>query len=81
MCGDSEVCEYPGRVTEVNCKCAVECLHAKNAWCTIKECVSLGCSALHAGCKLCNVVCPSCGVTLLEGPASRSDGKFHACKY
>ena len=80
VCGDSELGEYPGRVTEVDWKCAVECLHAKNAWCTIEECVSLGSSALHAGCKLCDVVCPSCGVALLEGPDSRYNGKAHACK-
>ena len=80
MCGDLEVGEYPGRVTEVDWKHTAECLHAKNARCTVEEHVSLGSSALHAGCKLCNVVCPSCGVALPEGPDSWSNGKFHACK-
>ena len=80
MCGGSEVGEYPGRVTEVDWKHAVECLHTKHAWWTVEEYVSLGSSALHAGCKLCNVVCPSCGIALLEGSDSQSNGKVHACK-
>ena len=80
MCGDSEVGEYPGRITEVDCKYAIECLSAKHARCTVEECVSFGSSALRAGCKLCNVVCSSCGVALLEGLDSWSNGKTHACK-
>ena len=68
VCGDLEVGEYPGRVTEVDWKHAVDCLRAYNAWCMVERCVLLGSSALLAGCKLCEVVCPSCGVVLLEGP-------------
>ena len=80
MCGDSEVGEYPCRVTRVDWKRAVKCLRTQNAWSTIEECVSLGFSALHAGCKLCNVVCPSCGVALLEGPDPWPNSTVHTCK-
>ena len=52
VCGDLEVGEYPGRVTEVERKCAVDCLRTKNARCTIEECVSLASSTLHADCAM-----------------------------
>ena len=44
--GDSKVGEYPGRVTEVDWKCTVDCLYAINAQITIEGCVSLSSSTL-----------------------------------
>ena len=80
MCSDSEVGKYHHRITEVDWKCIVDCLCTKNAWCAIEGCVSLGSSALCASYKLCDMVCPSCVVALLERPDLWSYGKVHVCK-
>ena len=50
MCGDSDVGEYDGKVAEVDWKRAVDCLHKQNVRCSVKECVSIGSTALRAGC-------------------------------
>ena len=78
MCGDSDIGEYDGKVAEMNWKHAVNCLHKQNARCSVQERVSVGSTALHAGCILGDVVCPCCGVSQLEGPDKPADN-CHAC--
>ena len=56
MCGDSDVGEYDRKVVEVDWKHAVDCLHKQNARCSVKECVSVGSTALRAGHVLGDVV-------------------------
>ena len=80
VCGDSDVGEHDGKVTEVDWKHAVDCLRKQNARFSIKECVSVGSTALHAGHILGDVVCPCCGVTQLEGPDKPADN-YHASKH
>ena len=72
--------EYDGKVAKVDCKHAVDCLRKQNARCSIKECVSVGSTNLHAGHVLGDVVCPCCGVSQLEGPHKPADNS-HACKH
>ena len=80
MCGDSDVGEYDEKVTEVDWKRAVDCLHKQNAHCSVEECVSVGSTDLHAGCILGDVVCPCCSVAQLEGPDKPADN-CHTCKH
>ena len=42
--------------------------------------MSVGSTALRAGCVLGEVVCPCCGVSQLEGPDKPADN-CHACKH
>ena len=80
MCGDSDVGEYGGKVAEVDWKHAIECLPKQNVRCSVKGCVSIGSTALHAGCVLGDVVCPCCGMSQLEGADKPADN-CHACKH
>ena len=72
--------EYDEKVAEVDWKRAVDCLRKQNAHCSVKECVSVGSTALHDGCILCDVVCLCCGVAQLKGPDKPADNR-HTCKH
>ena len=50
--------EYDGKVAKVYWKHALDCLLKQNARCSVEECVSVGSTALCAGCVLGDVVCP-----------------------